>query len=153
MTSLMQWFLHKVSDGATAVINIAPSILDFNIFRSNVIQAIDILDQKFRDILAVMPPTTCPWGYYSIWAFGVLMLTRILRDLSSIIVISHSFVYKIPVEFQKYMSKLFKAICCLTLKLVWTAFSVFFNTELYISVRMTRQVSETLIPISNAPTY
>jgi len=51
---------NQVSDGATAVINIAPSILDFNIFRSNVLQAIDILDQKIRDILAVMPPTTCP---------------------------------------------------------------------------------------------
>ena len=37
----------------------ALSITDFNIFRTNVIQAIDILDQKIRDILAVTEPT-CP---------------------------------------------------------------------------------------------
>ena len=37
----------------------ALSITDFNLFRMNVIQAIDILDQKIRDILAVTEPT-CP---------------------------------------------------------------------------------------------
>ena len=39
--------------------NTALSIADFNIFRGNVIQAVDILDQKIRDILAVAQPT-CP---------------------------------------------------------------------------------------------
>ena len=39
--------------------NTALSLIDFNIFRGNVIQAIDILDQKIRDILAVTEPT-CP---------------------------------------------------------------------------------------------
>ena len=126
MTSLMQWFLHKVSDGATAVINTAPSILDFNIFRSNVIQAIDILDQKIRDILAVMPPTTCPWGYLSIWAFGVLILARILRE--SIIGISHSFVLKHSSWTSKIYDKIIQSNllskAVYTFKLVWSAFSL-----------------------------
>ena len=39
--------------------NVALSVADFNIFRQNVIQTIDILDQKIRDILAVTQPT-CP---------------------------------------------------------------------------------------------
>ena len=46
------------SMGTTAA-NTALSIVDFNVFRGNVIQAIDILDQKIRDILAVTQPT-CP---------------------------------------------------------------------------------------------
>jgi len=37
----------------------ALSLFDFNLFRGNVIQAIDILDQKIRDILDVLEPT-CP---------------------------------------------------------------------------------------------
>ena len=37
----------------------ALSMFDFNLFRWNVIQAIDILDQKIRDMLDVTEPT-CP---------------------------------------------------------------------------------------------
>ena len=37
----------------------ALSMFDFNLFRWNVIQSIDIIDQKIRDILDVMEPT-CP---------------------------------------------------------------------------------------------
>ena len=43
----------------TGVTSVALSVVDFNIFRGNVIQAIDILDQKIRDILDVTKPT-CP---------------------------------------------------------------------------------------------
>ena len=48
--------------GNSAIIGSSPashalSITDFNLFRTNVIQAIDILDQKMRDILAVTEPT------------------------------------------------------------------------------------------------
>ena len=41
----------------TLASNTALSIADFNIFRGNVIQAVDILDQKIRDILAITPPS------------------------------------------------------------------------------------------------
>ena len=44
---------------STTVANTAPSILDFNLLRSNMIQAIDILDQKIRDIVMTTAPT-CP---------------------------------------------------------------------------------------------
>ena len=37
----------------------ALSIADFNRFRGDVLQAIDILDQKLRDIVAISA-TTCP---------------------------------------------------------------------------------------------
>ena len=37
----------------------ALSMFDFNLFRWNVIQSIDIIDQKLRDILDVIEPT-CP---------------------------------------------------------------------------------------------
>ena len=47
-----------VALGNTAL-DAALSLVDFNVFRGNVIQAIDILDQKIRDILAVTEPT-CP---------------------------------------------------------------------------------------------
>ena len=48
--------------GISAIIGSSPashalSITDFNLFRTNVIQAIDILDQKIRDILAVTEPS------------------------------------------------------------------------------------------------
>ena len=48
----------KVGQGNTAL-DAALSLVDFNVFRArgNVIQAIDILDQKIRDILAVTEPT------------------------------------------------------------------------------------------------
>ena len=39
--------------------NTALSMFDFNLFRWNVIQAIDILDKKIRDMLDVTEPT-CP---------------------------------------------------------------------------------------------
>ena len=39
--------------------NTALSVFDFNLFRWNVIQAIDILDKKIRDMLDVTEPT-CP---------------------------------------------------------------------------------------------
>ena len=39
--------------------NVALSIIDFNLFRINVINGFNILDQKIRDILAVQEPT-CP---------------------------------------------------------------------------------------------
>ena len=39
--------------------NVALSITDFNLFRINVINGFNILDQKIRDILAVQEPT-CP---------------------------------------------------------------------------------------------
>ena len=39
--------------------NVALSIMDFNLFRINVINRFNILDQKIRDILAVQEPT-CP---------------------------------------------------------------------------------------------
>jgi len=37
----------------------AVSMFDFNLFRWNVIQTVDILDQKIRDMLDIMEPT-CP---------------------------------------------------------------------------------------------
>ena len=43
----------------TLASNTALSIFDFNLFRWNVIQAIDILDKKIRDMLDVTEPT-CP---------------------------------------------------------------------------------------------
>ena len=43
----------------TTVTNTAPSILDFNVLRSNMITAIDILDQKIRDIVMTTAPN-CP---------------------------------------------------------------------------------------------
>ena len=49
--------------GTTAIgdlnANVALSIIDFNLFRINVINGFNILDQKIRDILAVQEPT-CP---------------------------------------------------------------------------------------------
>ena len=49
--------------GTTAIgdlnANVALSIIDFNLFRINVINGFNILDQKIRDILAVHEPT-CP---------------------------------------------------------------------------------------------
>ena len=39
--------------------DVALSIMDFNLFRINVINGFNILDQKIRDILAVQEPT-CP---------------------------------------------------------------------------------------------
>ena len=45
---------------STTVANTAPSILDFNLLRTSMIQAIDILDQKIRDIVMTTAPT-CPW--------------------------------------------------------------------------------------------
>ena len=47
-----------VSSGDTTT-SAALSIADFNIFRESVINAVDILDQKIRDILDVTKPT-CP---------------------------------------------------------------------------------------------
>ena len=43
----------------TTVANTAPSILDFDLLRSNMIEAIDILDQKIRDIIMTTAPN-CP---------------------------------------------------------------------------------------------
>ena len=43
----------------TLASNTALSMFDFNLFRWNVIQAIDILDKKIRDMLDVTEPT-CP---------------------------------------------------------------------------------------------
>ena len=42
---------------SAALSHSALSLLDFNIFRGNVQNAINILDQKLRDILAVQEPT------------------------------------------------------------------------------------------------
>ena len=47
-----------VSSGATSS-SAALSITDFNIFRGNMISALNVLDQKIRDILDVTKPT-CP---------------------------------------------------------------------------------------------
>ena len=49
----------KNNAALTTVTNTAPSILDFNVLRSNMITAIDILDQKIRDIVMTTAPN-CP---------------------------------------------------------------------------------------------
>ena len=49
----------KTTAEGNTVYSACLSIVDFNLFRGNTIQAIDILDQKIRDILAITKPT-CP---------------------------------------------------------------------------------------------
>ena len=61
---------------STTVANTAPSILDFNLLRSNMIQAIDILDQKIRDIVMTTAPT-CPWKIETaLWNLCCFFLPR-----------------------------------------------------------------------------
>ena len=48
------WGTRALGDGTHSV---ALSIVDFNVFRFNVINGFNILDQKIRDILAVQEPT------------------------------------------------------------------------------------------------
>ena len=48
------WGTRALGDSTHSV---ALSIVDFNVFRFNVINGFNILDQKIRDILAVQEPT------------------------------------------------------------------------------------------------